>query len=230
MRCRIVVFALLFCCLFVFDPAAHSASKPHTISFGKWTKVKWFAGPDEATASELRIRALYLDGRLREYLLDLPHEVTERLFVVRRAFRINDNLPGENLAATRWLWQRGGWILVDRLSGRVSTLNFTGFDPYYSNGDWYRDYFAFCSLSEDGKKTLAVVEELGRRKPVVKQSLGDFAENGAPDSACAAPTWQRRPARVTFQSPSGQQLSFTLRGQAAGEILAAQDGDEDASK
>jgi hypothetical protein len=230
MRCHVVVFALLFCCLLIFDPAAHSASKPHTVSFGKWTKVKWLTDPDEATASELKVRPLYIDGRLREYVLNTPHEITERLFVVRRAFRINDNLPGENPAVMRWLWQRGGWILVDRLVGRISTLSFTGFDPYYSNGEWYRDYFAFCSLSEDGKKTLAVVEELGRRKPVVKQSLGEFAENGAPDSACATPSWQRQPACVTFQSLSGQKLSFTLRGQVAGEISPAREEDEDDSK
>lgn len=235
MRCQTVIFASLFCCLFlcslfVFEPTAYSAAKPHTITFGKWTKVKWFTGSDEATVLELKVRPLYIDGKLREYVLDLPHEITERLFVARRAFRINDNLPGDNPAATHWLWQRGGWILVDRLTGHISTLNFTGFDPYYSNGEWYRDYLAFCSLSEDGKKTFAMVEELGKRKPLVKQPLGEFSENNAPDSACAAPTWQRQPSRVTFLSSSGQKLSFTLRGQVAGEIFPAQEDDEDDSK
>jgi len=52
----------------------------------------------------------------------------------------------------------------------------------------------------------------------------------APYSACAAPTWQRQPARVTFQSSSGEKLSFTLRGQMAGEISPAQDEDPDGSK
>jgi hypothetical protein len=235
MQSRLVLFGflfcgLIFCGLFVCEPAACSAVKPHTISFGKWTNVKWFTGPDEATVSELKVRPLYIDGRLREYVLNTPHDITERLFVIRRAFRINDNLPEERPVATWWIWQRGGWILVDRFAGHISTINFTGFDPYYSNGEWYRDYFAFCSLTEDGKKILAVVEELGRRKSVVKQPLGEFAGNGAADSACATPTWQRQPARVTFQSSSGQKFSFTLRGQVAGEIYPAQEDDRDDSK
>jgi len=53
------------------------------------------------------------------------------LFVVRRAFRVNDAL----LAKTRtlrsmaliWQWQRGGWLLVDRLTRRVSQLNLPEF-------------------------------------------------------------------------------------------------------
>jgi hypothetical protein len=207
----------------------HPAQKPHTITFGKWTKVK-LPEPDGTQTMEIKIRSLNVDGHLREYVLGSFHEVTERIFVARRAFRINDDLPEENSTTIHWLWQRGGWILVDRFNGHISPVNFSGFDTYYSDGEWYRDYFAYCSLSEDGKKLFAVVAELGRRKPVLKQELADFKGGEDPGSACAPPVWRRQPARVTFAGPSGQKLSFTLRGQVAGEIsIATDDDDEDSN-
>ena len=46
---------------------------------------------------------------------------------------------------------------VDRLTGRVSQLNLPEFDPFYSTASWYRDYIAYCGVSEDGKKLYAVV-------------------------------------------------------------------------
>jgi hypothetical protein len=38
--------------------------------------------------------------------------VTDRLFVVRRMFRLNDTLPTETAMTTKWTWERGGWLLV----------------------------------------------------------------------------------------------------------------------
>ena len=61
----------------------------------------------------LKIRPLLVDGRVKEYVAGPSHEVTDRLFVVRRVFRLNDNLPDD--PAPRWQWQRGGWMLVDRV-------------------------------------------------------------------------------------------------------------------
>jgi len=63
--------------------SAFAASKPHAITWGKWTSVKWFSGPDESKAVNLKVRALYVDGRLRDFTFGPPHEVTDRLFVVR---------------------------------------------------------------------------------------------------------------------------------------------------
>ncbi|HEY6370124.1 MAG TPA: hypothetical protein VIX37_06075 [Candidatus Sulfotelmatobacter sp.] len=74
---------------------------------------------------------------MKEYVLDTPHEVTARLFVVRCVFRVNDSLPEDS--APRWQWQRGGWLLVDRLTGRVSPINLAAFDAYYSGARRYRD-------------------------------------------------------------------------------------------
>lgn len=49
----------------------------------------------------LRVRPLLVDGRIREFTLGPAHDVTDRLFVVRRAFRVNDTLPQESAAAPR---------------------------------------------------------------------------------------------------------------------------------
>src|SRR2546427_5113341 len=110
----------VLCSIIVLSGTAMAAAKPHVITFGKSTQVKWLAGADENTPLELRVRALYVDGKLREFTIGSPHEITERLLVVRRAFRVNDSLPDE--AAQRWLWQRGGWGLGDVVAGRMTPL------------------------------------------------------------------------------------------------------------
>jgi hypothetical protein len=50
---------------------------------------------------------------------------------------VNDALP-EN-AAPKWQWQRGVWLLVDRLTGRISAVNLPEFDAVYSASSWHRD-------------------------------------------------------------------------------------------
>ncbi len=193
--------------------AAGAAGKVHLIAFGKSTPVQWFAGfGAEDKPLTIKIRALIVDGRVKEYVLGAPHEVTERLFVVRRAFRVNDSLPQDS--AARWQWQRGGWLLVDRLTGRVSAINLPEFDAYYSAASWYRDYVAYCGVADDGKKTFAMVAQLSRRKPVLKKEVSGsgMADDAAPDSACPAPTWERGPVRVSFE-PAGQaRQTFAIRG------------------
>lgn len=230
-KCTVMRPAAIFLIVFFLSACGvQGAPKPHIITFGKWTKVKFPMEPDGAQTMDLKIRALYVDGHLREYLFGPSHEITERVFVVRRTFRINDDLPEENSSLVHWVWQRGGWILVDRLNGHISPVNLSGFDVYYSVGEWYRDYFAYCSLADNGKKMFAVVAELGRRKPVLKQPLAEFVEGHKPDSACTAPIWQRQPALVTFQTASGEKLSFTLRGRIAGEIsVEPEDDNEDSN-
>ena len=191
---------------------AKAATKPHVISFGKPTVVKWFVGPDESNAVEVRVRPIYVDTRLKEFTLGSPHDVTDRLFVIQRMFRLNDALPQDKVTAPQWRWQRGGWLLVDRTSGRISSLTLPLFDPYYSPASWYRDYVAYCGVSEDGKKLYAVVTQLGRRKAILKQLLGDAPQNEMPDSACAAPVWQR-PGKVSFEAKD-QKFTYTIRGQS----------------
>ena len=199
--------------LFIFLLSdAHAVAKPHVVSFGRVTPVMWIVGSDETQTLNLKVRPLYVDARLKEYTIGSPHDVTDRLFVVRRAFRLNDNLPEESAAQPRWHWERGGWLLVDKVTGRVSQINLPEFDPFYSAANWYRDYIAYCGVSDDGQKLYAVVAQLGRRKPVLKKLLGEAAGEDVPDSECPAPLWQRGPTRVTFQPEQGQTLTFSVRG------------------
>ncbi len=200
---------LLFLVLWIAVGESSAVPKTHVITFGKWMPVKW---PDATGKKllDLKVRPLYVDTRLKEYTTGPTHELTDRLFAVRRAFRVNDALPEEN--ALRWQWQRGGWLLVDRLSGKVSQLSLPEFDPFYSTASWYRDYVAYCGVSDDGKKLYAVVAQVGRRKPVLKKPVGEPAGEDDPDSECPAPTWERSPARVTFQPDDTQKLLFSIRG------------------
>jgi hypothetical protein len=187
-----------------------AASRPHVVLFGKWTTVKWQTG--DSKALEIKVRALFVDARLKEYTIGLPHDVTDRLFVIRRAYRLNDNLPPET-GVPRWQWQRGGWLMVDRVTGRVSQVALPEFDAFYSAASWYRDYAAYCGVSDDGKQLYAVVMQLGRRKAILKKSLGDAEGEDEPDSECPAPTWQKGPPRVTFE-PGDQKYTFSVRGRA----------------
>jgi len=206
-----------------------AATKVHVITFGKWTSVQWFPGGTDDKPLVLKIRALVVDGRVKEYVLGTPHEVTDRLFVVRRVFRLNDSLPEDS--APRWQWQRGGWLLVDRLTGRVAPINLPEFDAYYSAASWYRDYVAYCGVADDGKKTFAMVAQLNRRKPVLKKELSNagVAEDAAPDSACPVPSWQRGPVRVSFEQSGGAKQMFAIRGHVVDLVNDAEE-DEEGSK
>ena len=129
----------------------------------------------------------------------------------RRMFQVNDSLPEDS--APRWQCQRGGWLLVDRVTGRVSVVNLPKTDVVYSAATWYRDYIAYCGVSDDGNKRFAIVAELSRRKPMLKKSLsGALSEEAAPDSACSAPIWQRTPTRVTFEAEKETKQTFAIRG------------------
>src|SRR5229473_6309015 len=196
--------------------AVSAAAKTHVVTFGKWTTVQW--SPDSVGGTEsgkpltLKVHPLLVDARIKEFTLGATHEITDRLFVVRRSFRFNDSLPQESNAPPHWQWQRGGWLLVDRITGHISPINLPEFDAFYSAASWYRDYAAYCGLSDDGKKLYAIVAQLGRRKPVLKKPVGDATADGTPDSGCPAPAWQRQPTRVTFRPEQVPGLTFAVRG------------------
>jgi hypothetical protein len=224
---RHLLLVTLACLALVVTAAA--APRQHVLSFGKWTPVKLFVGPEEQKSVDIKIRSLFVDGRVKEFTTGEPHDITERFFVVRRAYRLNDWLPSdEGNKAHRWKWQRGGWLMVDRDTGRVSQLNLPNFDSFYSLASWYRDYAAYCGVSDDGSKLYAIVAQLGLKKPIVKRELGMVKDADTPDAQCAAPEWQRQPARVTFMPSLGQKLTYSVRGHAA-DLAPASDaaGDED---
>ena|GEM_PF-3258415 len=81
--------------------SAEAASKPHVMSLGKTMPVKLFLSSAEDKTITINVRPLYLDAKLKEYTAGATHDVTDRLFVVRRAYRINDSLPGESASQPR---------------------------------------------------------------------------------------------------------------------------------
>jgi hypothetical protein len=183
--------------------SAAGASKPHVVAFGRWAAVKW-QPDDDTNAVDVKARPLLVDGKVKDFTTGLAHDVTDRTFVVQRMFRVNDSLPQET-GPTRWRWERGGWLLVHRVSGRVQQIALPEFDAYRSQVSWFRDYVAYCGVSDDGQKAFAVIAQLGKRRPLLKKTLGEG--NGA---GCSAPAWQRDPVRVTFATKEDPRLSFTV--------------------
>ena len=220
---RLVLMKSLALFLLMVALASPLAAKQHTIAFGKAMTVKWFTGPSEDKPRDIHIRGLYIDSKLREFVLGEAHDVTGEAFVVRRAFRVNDQLPGEGVP--KWKWQRDGWLMVDRQNGHISSLKLPEFDPFYSAASWYRDYVAYCGVSDDGEKLYAVVAQIGRKKAVVKKELGAAHGGAEPDSECPAPEWQRQPARVTFHPLGSAPVTFDVRG-SLGEIAPSQEAPE----
>jgi hypothetical protein len=180
-----------------------AAPRAHTVSLGQWRSVE--VRSDSGEKQPMKVRELIIDGRTREYTTGSLHEVTDRLFVARRAYRINDALPEEK-KPQQWVWQLDGWISVDRQTGHVAQLNLPAFDGDASEVSWYRDYAAYCGASDDGSKNYMVVSQLGKRKPVMRKEY--------PGPACTAPTWERSPSRVTF-TIAGEKTSFVVHAHSA---------------
>lgn len=111
--------------------AAAAPRKGHTVTLGAARNVPYSQAGDPAAAvageTELKIRALLVDGVLKEWTTGVPHDVTDRSFVVRRAVRLNDTLPGDK--ASEWVWQRGPWLLVDRTTGHATPVKLPDYDP-----------------------------------------------------------------------------------------------------
>ncbi len=198
-----------------------AASKPHTVAFGKWTTVQTLAGDHENMPIEMKIRPLLIDGRVQEFTTGSPHDVTDRLFVVRRAYRLNDLLPQES-GPNRWRWERGGWLLVDRANAKVQNIALPAFDPSDSQVSWFRDYAAYCGLSDDGRKRYTIVAQLGRRKPLLKRAFGEKGSS----APCSVPVWSRAPARVTFEPPGEPKFTFTVRSHAVDLVTEEDDEGE----
>ena len=185
---------------------AHAAAKIHVVALGRWSSVK-LVSEGSSTKNELKVRPLLVDGKVREFTTGAIHDITERVFVVQRAYKLNDLLPGESGGA-RWRWEIGGWMLVDRTSGKVQMLSLPEFDPYTSQVSWFRDYVAYCGVAEETQKLFMIVAQAGKRKPLLKQVL---TGGGAQSNACEAPAWERDPARVTFDPSGEQKVVFTVK-------------------
>ncbi len=73
--------------------SAGAASKPHVISFGKPQQVKLSAGASESKTVDITVSPLFVDTKLKEYTIGKQHDVTDRQFVVRRAFASTTPCP-----------------------------------------------------------------------------------------------------------------------------------------
>jgi hypothetical protein len=203
---------------------ARAAAKPHTVFLGTGKNVPYSSAGDPAGAQagekQLRVRPLLVDDKVKEWTTGESHSITDRSFVIRRALRVNDALPGEK--TEHWVWQRGPWLMVDRIKGSVTALHLPDYDPSVSSVVWFRDYAAYCGLTASGKQLYAVVAQIAARKPVLAKKLSAWTpgENQAP--ACNSAVWQREPLRVTFQQSGATAVSYDLVGLSA---VLVEDGD-----
>jgi hypothetical protein len=206
-----------------------AAAKAHVVALGAAKKVPYSIAGDPAGAApdekELRVRPLVIDARVKEWTTGESHDVTDRSFAVRRAIRLNDALPTEK--SEHWVWQRGPWLLVDRVTGHVTAIKLPDYDPAVSSVVWFRDYAAYCGLTATGRQLYAVVAQVAARKPVLAKKLGAWDPSEHPTPACAVSTWQREPLRITFQPTGGAQVSYDLVGISA---VLVEDGDESDSE
>lgn len=230
-RIAVVLTAALFASSAALSATPH---KTHSVVLGAARKVPYSKAGDPAGAQpgedSLKIRALLVDGAIKEWTTDDPHDVTDRSFVIRRAIRLNDALPTDTSpkntahAANPWVWQRGPWLLVDRVTGHIVALKLPDFDPAVSQAVWFRDYAAYCGVTASGKSLYAVVSQVAARKPVLAKKLSAFDPEYHPDPTCAPAEWQREPLRVTFH-PTGQDPAIfdVIPGSA---LLVEDAGDE----
>ena len=231
-------FAIVISLSFLgFSGVAHTAPrKSHSVVLGAVKHVPYSQAGDPAGAAAgentLNIRALFVDGLLREWTTGDAHDVTDRSFVVRRVIRLNDALPsdkpgsGEKPPATgRWVWQRGPWLLVDRVSGHIVALKLPDYDAGVSQVSWFRDYAAYCGVTATGKSMYAVVAQVAVRKPALARKLAAFEAENHPEPVCAPPDWQRDPLRITFHPAGKDAVSYNFVPGSA--MLVEDTGDEE---
>jgi hypothetical protein len=220
--------------------AATPQHKVHLVVLGATRKVPYSKAGDPAgaaqTENELKVRALLVDGVLKEWTTGEAHDVTDRSFVVRRVIKLNDNLPADKSglsekssvkpapAASSWVWQRGPWLLVDRQTGHIVVLKLPDYNPAVSQVVWFRDYGAYCGVTASGKSLYAVVAQVAARKPLLARKLSAFDSENHSDPACGTVEWQREPLRVTFHATGKEAVSYDIVPGSA--VLVEEAGDE----
>jgi hypothetical protein len=232
-RRRFAMAAMVLVAIFIGDLGAWAAPrKVHSVGLGAAKKEPYSKAGDPAGAAtgedSLKIRALLVDGVLKEWTTGDAHDVTDRSFVVRRVIRLNDALPGDKPGAGdkagHWVWQRGPWLLVDRVTGHVVALKLPDYDPGVSQVAWFRDYGAYCGLTAGGKSLYAMVAQVAGRKPVLAKKLAAFDVENHADPVCGAADWQREPLKITFHPAGKDGASFDVVPGSA--VLVEETGDE----
>ncbi len=223
---RIAILAIVAALCAAVPVAQAAARKVHVVALGAAKRVPYSKAGDPAGAGAaedaLKIRALLVDGVVKEWTNGDAHDVTDRSFVVRRVIRLNDSLPGDKLG--HWVWQRGPWLLVDRVSGHIVALKLPDYDPGVSQVSWFRDYGAYCGVTASGKGLYAVVAQVAARKAALSKKLAAFDPENHPNPVCAQAEWQRQPLRVTFHPAGRDAISFDVAPGSA--VLVEDSGDE----
>jgi hypothetical protein len=231
--------------------------KAHVVVLGATRKVPYSKAGDPAGAAagetELKVRALLVDGSVKEWTTGEAHDVTDRSFVVRRVIKLNDSLPSDGSATTDktgdkatagvkpapapaassaraaspWVWQRGPWLLVDRQTGHIVALKLPDYDPGVSQVVWFRDYGAYCGVTASGKSLYAMVAQVAARKPLLAKKLSAFDPEKHPEPVCGPSEWQREPLRVTFHPTGKESESFDI---VPGSAVLVEEASDEAEK
>jgi hypothetical protein len=129
--------------------------------------------------------------------------------------------------AAHWVWQRGPWLLVDRVTGHATVLKLPDYDPAVSQVAWFRDYAAYCGVTPSGKSLYAIVAQLGVRKRVVSRKLAGYDAEDRMLPSCGLPEWQREPLGIAFHVDGRKTVTYDLSGGAA---ALTEDGDAEPEK
>ncbi len=206
--------------------AARKSHKVHGVFLGAVHQVPYSQPGDPAGAAagetSLPIRALIVNGDFKDWTTGDAQDITGRTFVVRRALRLNNTLPGDK--RQQWVWQRGPWLLVDRSTGHITVPRLPDYDPAVSRVEWFRDYAAYCGVTSSGKSLYAVVAELAVRKVILAKRLAAFDPADHPNPACAPVEWQDNPVRITFQATGRNAVSYAI---APGAAVRVENDSED---
>jgi hypothetical protein len=225
---RSQTLALCLSLTLLHTPAFAAVSKSHTVALGAARRVSYTqpdAMPEEKLdqTSTIKVRPLIIDGRQKDWTTGDTHEITDRTFAIRRALRINDALPPDT--GTRWIWQPGPWITVDRVTGHITPLHLPDFDPLVSEAVWFRDYAAYCgtATTAKGANLYVIVAQLGARRPVLQKLIGKWPQSSRLSPVCTAAKWDRLPLRVTIQATGAESTTYDVVGTSS----IVEEGDND---
>lgn len=214
--CLMVIAVLSVVPVYAAKHRRHGRARRYAV-LGAVRTVPYSMAGDPAGAlpgeTSLRVRPLVVADRIKGWTTGEVHPITPDSFAVQSAVRMDNSLPGDKHLS--WVWQRGPWLLVHRDGGRVATLRLPDYDPSISRVVWFRNYAAYCGLSASGEHLYAIVEQMGRRRPVISRELAAWSGNRSAVPACAPPQWQVSPLAVSFTPAGGAATTYDLFSPAA---------------
>ena len=225
------VFIVILFAMFLVESAATgsaAARKGHTVVLGGARKVPYSKAGDPAGAAGRRglaedsraargRRGEGMDHR-RAARRDRPQLRGAARDSAERRFASAKSRPGRQ----PWVWQRGPWLLVDRVTGHETALQLPDYDPGVSQVSWFRDYAAYCGVTASGKSLYAVVAQVAARKPVLaKKAWGlRFRRERKPTpTPCALPpdvAAGTSAGHLSSPGPGSGELRYRSRFRGAG--------------